>query len=82
MIQYTDVVEKIAESVHQPKGFVKGILDAFLDLLDREEAVAIRGFGKFRHHTTVEQMGRNPKTGAPAIIPARRVLKFKASKTH
>ena len=33
MIQYTDVVKSVAERVHQPQGFVKGILDAFIALL-------------------------------------------------
>ena len=80
MIQYTDVVKSVAERVHQPQAFVKGVLDAFIALLEREESVAIRGFGKFRHHTTVEKMGRNPKTGEKAVIPARRVLKFRAAK--
>lgn len=42
--------------------------------------VRITGFGTFsvRHHD--ERQGRNPKTGEPITIPARRTVKFKAGK--
>lgn len=42
--------------------------------------VRITGFGTFsvRHHA--QRRGRNPKTGEPITIPARRTVKFKAGK--
>ena len=40
--------------------------------------VTIRGFGCFNTRYKSKRMGRNPKTGKPAIITARRVISFKA----
>ena len=40
--------------------------------------VTIRGFGCFKARYKSKRMGRNPKTGEPVIITARRVIKFKA----
>lgn len=79
MIQFTDVVKRIADHVHQPQGFVKGVLESFLTLIEKED-VAIRNFGVFRHRTTPEKLGRNPKTGTTVMIPARTVLKFRQAK--
>lgn len=59
-------------------------LDAFCTIVKSELAhggeVEIKGFGSFSTHERKERMGRNPKTGAPAVIPAARVVKFKAGK--
>ena len=38
----------------------------------------ISGFGKFKILNKKERPGRNPKTGKPALISARRVVTFKA----
>ncbi len=43
------------------------------------ERVELRGFGTFTPRITKERAGRNPKTGAPAVITARLVVKFKLS---
>lgn len=59
-------------------------IDAFcktvIDELSQGGEVEIKGFGSFSIHERKERMGRNPKTGAPAVIPAARVAKFKAGK--
>ncbi|HWG38680.1 MAG TPA: HU family DNA-binding protein, partial [Terriglobales bacterium] len=39
-----------------------------------------RGFGSFRIRQRDARMGRNPKTGAPVAVPARKVAYFKPSK--
>jgi len=41
----------------------------------------VHGFGVFKTHMTKERIGRNPKTGEPVTIPAKRAVKFSASKT-
>ena len=44
----------------------------------KDGKVTIRGFGRFITRDKAQRDGRNPKTGEPAIITARRVVKFKA----
>lgn len=60
-------------------------LDAFcasvINELGDGGTVEIKGFGSFYTTDRAERMGRNPKTGEPAVIPAARVAKFKAGKT-
>ncbi|MEM6959588.1 MAG: HU family DNA-binding protein, partial [Myxococcota bacterium] len=43
------------------------------------ENVKISGFGKFEVRDKRERIGRNPRTGSPMPISARRVLTFKHS---
>lgn len=44
------------------------------------DEIEIRGFGSFRLRQRSARTGRNPKTGAPVSIPAKRVAYFKPSK--
>ena len=46
-------------------------------LTDSEE-VKISGFGNFKILNKKERPGRNPRTGKPAVISARKVVTFKA----
>lgn len=48
--------------------------------LKAQGEVAIPGFGTFRRVTRKARTGRNPKTGEPLAIPARRVPHFAAAK--
>lgn len=41
----------------------------------------VPGFGKLILQDRAARVGRNPMTGAPVQIPARRVVKFRVSKT-
>lgn len=43
------------------------------------EEVKFAGFGSFKILTKAQRMGRNPKTGEPAVISARRVASFRPS---
>jgi integration host factor subunit alpha len=47
--------------------------------LIRGEEVKFAGFGSFKILVKPERMGRNPKTGKPAVISARRVATFRPS---
>ena len=42
--------------------------------------IIIRGFGEFKVKHKNERIGRNPRTGEPALVTARRVTTWKASK--
>lgn len=43
------------------------------------EEVKFAGFGSFKILHKAQRMGRNPKTGVPAVITARRVAAFRPS---
>ncbi len=55
------------------------VLEEIAQALEHGEEVALRSFGKFKLRSKRERIGRNPKTGAEAVITPRRVLTFKAS---
>jgi 1-deoxy-D-xylulose-5-phosphate synthase len=46
--------------------------------LKGEDRVALIGFGSFSVSTREARTGRNPQTGKPIDIPAKKVIKFKA----
>ena len=49
------------------------------DALVNGEDVKFSGFGTFKILTKSARIGRNPKTGVPAVISARRVATFRPS---
>jgi integration host factor subunit alpha len=55
------------------------IFDEIREALINGEDVKFAGFGTFKILTKSARMGRNPKTGAPAVISARRVATFRPS---
>lgn len=55
------------------------VLDMISDAIARGENVKLSGFGVFRIHEKKERAARNPATGAPAIVSARKVVLFNAS---
>lgn len=59
---------------------VETIFSSIVNSLQAGDKVEIRGFGSFRIRQRDARMGRNPKTGAPVAVPARKVAYFKPSK--
>ncbi|WP_294948768.1 integration host factor subunit beta [Sulfurivirga sp.] len=59
---------------------VNTLLDTMIDALAQGQRIEIRGFGSFSLHERAPRMGRNPKTGEPVPLPARRVPHFKPGK--
>jgi nucleoid DNA-binding protein len=78
----TNKVAKLL-SITQPEAnaTVLTVLDVIKQGLIDEGKVTIRGFGCFNTRNKSKRMGRNPKTGKPAVITARKVIKFKAYDT-
>ena len=79
---------ELAELIYSEVGISKTeaseIVDQFfeeiiLDLIDGN-SVKLTSFGTFSVKHKNERIGRNPKTKEEAIIDARRVISFKASK--
>lgn len=59
---------------------VKEMLDAIAASLARGARTEIRGFGSFDLEYRAPRKARNPKTGAPVLVGAKRVIHFKAGK--
>lgn len=55
------------------------IFELMKETLGRGETIKISGFGNFVLRDKRERQGRNPQTGEPITISARRVLTFKPS---
>ena len=55
------------------------IFDEIEQSLINGEDVKITGFGTFKILSKSARIGRNPKTGVPALISARRVASFRPS---
>ena len=55
------------------------IFQEISDALINGEDVKLSGFGTFKILTKPARIGRNPKTGVPAVISARRVTAFRPS---
>lgn len=58
---------------------VEEVFDVMKETLGRGDKIKISGFGNFVLRDKRQRQGRNPQTGEPIVITARRVLNFKAS---
>ena len=59
---------------------VNTIFDSMVDALRRGDRIEIRGFGSFQVKLREAREGRNPKTGEPVHISAKRPPFFKVGK--
>ncbi len=59
---------------------VNCIFDAMTEALERGEGIEIRGFGSFTVRPYKPYNGRNPRTGQPVPVPAKRLPFFKVGK--
>ena len=59
---------------------VNTIFDSMIDALKQGERIEIRGFGSFQVKVRDAREGRNPKTGEPVHIAAKRTPFFKVGK--
>ena len=77
-----EIINRIADETGltkaQAEKAVNAILEEIKDGLQRGEPVILRRFGSFQVREKRARMGRNPKTGEAAGIPARRVVRFKS----
>ncbi len=59
---------------------VSAMFDAMTQELAGGERIEIRGFGSFSVKHRRARQGRNPKTGAPVEVEAKRIAFFRAGK--
>ena len=59
--------------------FVGRFFDTIADALENDQDVLLGGFGRFRLLDKSERPARNPRTGKPASVSARRVVSFRSA---
>jgi integration host factor subunit alpha len=77
------LAELLFDDIGLNKREAKDMIEAFFDLIAESLVngtdVKITGFGNFHIRTKASRPGRNPRTGEPVAIEARRVVTFHAS---
>ena len=81
-IKKVDIVEHLHNTLGLNKKESKEVVENFFaeiaEALVKNEDVKLSGFGNFELLNKKERPGRNPKTGEPVIISARKVVTFRA----
>jgi integration host factor subunit beta len=67
-------------SHRESETIVNAMFDAMATVLARGERIEIRGFGSFGVKQRRAREGRNPKTGQPVVVQAKRIPFFRAGK--
>jgi len=79
------LVAKLAEGTGVPRkqvdDFLGSMIDTVVKTVKKGESVKIPGLGIFRLRKMKARMGRNPQTGEPIKIPARKKVGFSVAKT-
>jgi integration host factor subunit beta len=79
-----ELVEEVARAAELNKRdaevIVETVFGSIIGALHNGEKVELRGFGSFRTRERGPRRGRNPKTGEPVDVPAKRVPYFKPGK--
>jgi len=80
-----ELIRELAEehelSRKQAVEIVDGILDKITAVLKSGDKVQLTPFGQFKIRDRAARIARNPQTGEPVNVPAKRVLKFIAGRT-
>lgn len=79
----SDLIEEVARvtcAKQEAKDAVNALFSVIRQALGKNDRVGISGFGTFSVRARKPRMGRNPRTGQPIEISAKRVVKFKPAK--
>lgn len=78
------LIDAVASATERPKPEVEAVIESLLGEISKAlrsgERVDLRGFGSFTVKDKSARQGRNPKTGEPIQIAARKSAAFKPSK--
>ena len=74
------VAKKASLTAKAAKDAVNSIFGAVTDTLKKGDKVVVTGFGTFMVRSRAARKGRNPQTGAPINIAARKTPGFTAGK--
>ena len=75
-----EVADRAGLTKKAAREVVNATLDAIASTLKKGESVQLVGFGSFVVAQRKQRKGRNPRTGEPIMIPARKVVKFRPGK--
>jgi len=74
------LVQNVGLNGREAKDMVEAFFEEISSTLERGEPVQLSGFGHFQLRNKPQRPGRNPKTGEPIPVSARRVVTFRAGK--
>ncbi len=79
-----ELVRELAEAFELPRRqmaeIVEGLFDKITEVLKSGDKVQLTPFGLFRIRDRAARIARNPMTGEPVKVPAKRVMKFTAGR--
>ncbi len=73
-------VSKVVSTLTESKAAVDRVFESMRKALRDGDKVVVQGFGSFHVVMRKSKPARNPRTGEPVVIPARRRVKFKMAK--
>ena len=77
-----DMIEHLMQKMHLTRQEGRCLVENFFDELSSNlvdgNVIKLSGFGNFELKDKRSRPGRNPKTGEPVAVSARRVVTFKA----
>ena len=80
-----ELTARVARDTRMTKVKASRVIDSLLEhvmkSLKKGERASLVGFGTFTVTRRKARTGRNPQTGSPIQIPARRVVRFTAGKS-
>jgi DNA-binding protein HU-beta len=80
-----ELARELADDFELPRRQVTELVEAMLDritqVLRSGDRVQLTPFGQFKIRDRAARVARNPQTGEPVNVPAKRVLKFIAGRS-
>ena len=80
-----ELARELADEFELPRRqvieLVEAILDRITQVLKSGDKVQLTPFGQFKIRDRAARVARNPQTGEPVNVPAKRVLKFIAGRS-
>lgn len=81
----SQLVERLANAgdvtKKQAQAIMEGLVTTIVGSVKKGEPVKLPGLGTFRKVQSKARMGRNPQTGEPVKIPARKKVRFTVAKS-
>lgn len=78
-----ELIEAIAKRTEQSKAASGAFLDAFIETVraaaNKGDDITLVGFGTFKAKKRAARTARNPQTGEPIKIAAKKVMQFSTS---
>lgn len=79
----SELIEALAKKTQQTKAaagaFVDALMETVVETAKKGDEITLVGFGSFKVKKRAARSGRNPATGVPMKIPAKKVLQFSTS---